>query len=276
MQSKSQIRSIASTSLPTSSREPCDSPLWVSLRRTVRAIEGRHIEADAAAALIPFGLADIDAVLGGGLPRPALHEIAATSEAAVAAATGFTLAMAKRGAEARPVLWVAEDMARKESGAPYGPGLDESGLSPEQVVMVAAAQAHDVLWAMEEALRCRAIGAVIGEIRKENAIDAVASRRLSLAAGEGATLALLLRSRPDTRPVAAATRWIVAAQPSTPLPYAVGPPAFAVRLVRNRHGRTGSWVLEWNRAEQRFDLASARPQPVAQTAADRSRDAAVA
>jgi protein ImuA len=239
------------------------------LRHAIRGIEGRHVEADAAAALIPFELADVDAALGGGLSRGALHEIAAVSEADMAAATGFALALAGRGARARAVLWIAEDMALAESGTLYGPGLDEAGLAPDQVITVAAADARTVLWAMEEALRCRAIGAVIGEIRKPNAVDAVAGQRLSLAAHQRHGFALLLRAEPDPRPLAAATRWVIGPAPSAQAPHGTGPPALRAELVRNRHGRTGSWVLEWNRAEQRFDLASAHPQPMAETAADR-------
>ncbi|HEX2215347.1 MAG TPA: DNA repair protein [Xanthobacteraceae bacterium] len=264
----------------TDSSDPLSAPsrcgVLTALRHAIRGIEGRHVEADQAASLMSLGLAAIDETLGGGLPRAALHEIAAESETATAPACAFTLTLAKRGARDRAVLWIAEDMALMESGAPYGPGLDEIGLAPEQMVTVAAARARDVLWAMEEALRCRAVGAVIGEIRKENAIDAVASRRLSLAASQQDTLALLLRVKPDTRPVAAATRWIVGALSAAPVPHGIGPPALAVRLVRNRSGRLGSWVLEWNRAEQCFHLASAHPQPMAGTAVDGSRDAAVA
>ena len=137
----------------------------------------------------------------------ALHEIAAAREAEIAAATGFALGLAAR-APAR-VLWIAEDLSLAESGAPYGPGLDQAGLAPERLITVAAARGRDVLWAMEEALRCRAVGLVIGELRARD-IDRVATRRLALAAAAGNTLGLLLRAAPDDAPSAAATRWIVA------------------------------------------------------------------
>ena len=68
---------------------------------------------------------------------------------------------------------------------------------------------------MEEALRCRALGAVIGELR-HGAIDAVAVRRLSLAAAESGALALLLRATPAGDASTAATRWIVGAASSSP------------------------------------------------------------
>lgn len=246
-----------------------------SLRRTILSLEGRPATLeDGAAAFAPFGVPAIDAALAGGLPRAALHEIAAAGEAEIAAATGFALALAGRSARSHTVLWISEDMAALESGAPYGPGLDEVGLLPEAVLRVTAARPREVLWAMEEALRCRAVGAVIGEIRKASGIDPVASRRLSLAAGRQRTPALLLRAHGAPRPVAAVTRWIVGAAPSAAAPHATGPPAFAVQLVRNRYGRLGSWILEWNRAEQRFELASAHPEPLAEAAADRPRRAA--
>lgn len=242
----------------------------------MRALEGRPETLDEAAGLLAFDLAPLDAALGGGLARAALHEIVAASETEIAAATGFALTLAARLASARAVLWIAEEMSQRESGAPYGPGLDELGLPPEAVLMVTAPHPRDVLWAMEEALRCRAVGAVVGEIRKADAVDDVASRRLALAATRQQRPALLLRARPEIRPAAAATRWIVGAAASAPAHSGPGPPAFAVHLVRNRLGRLGSWILEWNCVAQRFQLAPAHPQPVAAEAADRPPPAAVA
>src|SRR5262245_44605257 len=72
-----------------------------ALRHAIRGIEGRHVEADKAAALMRFGIAEIDAALGGGLPRPALHEIAAASESEIAAASAFALVLAGRSAQSR-------------------------------------------------------------------------------------------------------------------------------------------------------------------------------
>ena len=85
------------------------------------------------------------------------------------------------------VCWLAEDMTLAENGAPYGVGLDSCGLKPERLLVVNVAHRGDLLWAMEEALRCRAVGTVIGEIR-HSALDMVALRRLSLAAAESGAL----------------------------------------------------------------------------------------
>ena len=108
------------------------------------------------------------------------------------------------------MLWIAEEMARVESGVPHGAGLDAFGLAPERLVTVSVTHRRDLLWGMEEALRCRAVGVVIGEMRAGK-IDAIAVRRLSLAAGESGALALLLRAAPPGDSSTAATRWIVGA-----------------------------------------------------------------
>jgi protein ImuA len=213
---------------------------------------------------LPFGIPVIDTMLGGGLVRSALHEIAATGEAHLPAAAGFALAVAKRAAPSPRLFWVSEDMAFAESGVPHGAGLDALGLAPEQLVMVSVTHRRDLLWAMEEASRCGATTAVIGEMRA-GAIDGVSIRRLSLAAAECGTLALLLRTEPPGDASTAVTRWVVGATPSI----APGAPRLAAQLVRNRRGPTGTWVLEWSDSNEQFILAT-HAQPLAAPALNRS------
>lgn len=250
------------------------------LRRKLSAAEAATGLAGCTAPLT-LGIPAIDGTLGGGLGRGTLHEIAAVRESEIAAATGFALALAARNSSTstgKSVLWIAEDLSLAENGAPYGPGLDEAGVAPERLVTVAAARSRDVLWAMEEALRCRAVGVTIGELRARD-IDQVASRRLSLAAAAGDTLGLILRTAPDDAPSAAATRWIIGAAPSLSEGderfHGIGPPRFVARLVRNRRGHLGAWIMEWNSVEQRFELAT-HSEPVAGAAFDRPHHAAVA
>jgi protein ImuA len=204
---------------------------------------------------LPLGVAAIDAVLGGGLARGALHEIAAADEAHITAAAGFAAGLAPSDAR---LVWIAEDMALIESGAPYGPGLDVFGLRPEKLLTVATAHNRDLLWAMEEALRCRAVGAVIGELR-HGEVDAVAVRRLSLAASASGALALLVRASPPHDASTAATRWIVSATPHD---------SFTAQLTRNRRGPLGAWILQWSHDDERFVFPT-HAQPVAAPVADR-------
>lgn len=213
---------------------------------------------------LPLGVPCIDTLLGGGLARGALHEIAAIGEAHLPAAAGFALGLMQHSAPSPRLFWIAEDMALAESGVPHGAGLDAFGLAPEQLVMVSTTHRRDLLWAMEEALRCGATTAAIGEIRS-GVIDGIAIRRLSLAAAESSALALLLRTEPPNDASTAATRWIVGAAPST----AFGAPRFAAQLVRNRRGPVGSWILEWSDSDGQFIIAT-HAQPLAAPAVDRS------
>jgi protein ImuA len=270
------------------------------LRRQLGALEAATGLAGDCGALFAFGTPVIDAALGGGLGGGTLHEIAAAREAEVPAASGFALALAARrmrGAPApignscgarndgrpvsvptsgRNVFWIAEDLSLAENGALYGPGLDETGIAPERLITVAAPCARDVLWTMEEALRCRAVGMVIGEMRPRG-IDQVATRRLALAAAAGNALGIILYAAPDDAPSAAVTRWIIGAASSLDAErsHDVGSPRFLARLVRNRRGLLGTWIVEWNSVEQRFELAT-HSEPVAGATFDRPHRTAVA
>jgi len=243
-----------------------------ALRRRLASIQGADLPRARRTDDGPLGGC---AAAAGAVALATLNEVAATSESEMAAATGFVLplcAWATGAAGRRATVWIAEDMALAENGAPYGPGLDAFGLIPEQLIRIAVSNARDVPWAMEEALRSRGVGAVIGELRGGD-IGLTASRRLSLAAGRDGATAFLLRSAPSPAPLTAASRWVIGAAPSTH-GYGPGPPRFAVRLTRNRRGNTGSWLLEWNSDGQRFDIAAADRQPVAEAASDRPPRAA--
>src|SRR5262249_23673656 len=85
----------------------------------------RSLQPDSGSGAIPFGIAPIDDALGGGLARAALHEVAASGESALTAATQFVLGFASRASQPRAVVWVAEEMGLLENGVPYGPGLDD-------------------------------------------------------------------------------------------------------------------------------------------------------
>jgi protein ImuA len=263
------------------------SPVLDRLRQALLSAERASELFSLCNPLLAIGIAAIDTALGGGLACGALHEIAATRESETAVATGFALALAARNARnsrrglrtsrgqisslPKTALWIAEDLSLAENGQLYGPGLDQAGIAPEHLITVSAPRARDVLWAMEEALRCHAVGVVIGEVRAHG-IEHVTTRRLSLAAAAGNTLGFLLRTLPDDDPSACATRWMIGAAPHhfpSPRFHDIGPPRWTVHLRRNRRGHPGTWIVEWNSVEQRFELAK-NPQPMAGTALDRS------
>ncbi|MEA2976575.1 MAG: protein ImuA [Alphaproteobacteria bacterium] len=238
------------------------------LRRAVAEIEGSHPSLEDGGSL-PLGLAELDAALGGGFAFGAVHELAPSALWHLGATTGFALALAARAdAGSKNILWIQPDFAGHEAGQLYGPGLAMFGLSLERLLVLRVARPTEALWAMEEALKCRALVTVIAELTEEGAAaDPTATRRLALAARDGGVLGLLLRHRPLPEPSAAATRWEISAAPSEPDAFGgLGRTAFTLSLSKNRRGSTGRWTVTWDHHERTFSPLSVG---VAQTAADR-------
>jgi protein ImuA len=236
-----------------------------ALRQLIRALERGPGAALGEATPLAFGDPLIDGPLGGGLMRGALHEIATRAPLATAP-LGFALALLARAPG--PFVFVLHEPAAAEDGAPYGPGLDAFGIAPERLIIVRVRRPEQVLWAMEEALRLAALAAVIGEIRgATRAVDLVATRRLALAAGKSGVAAFLLRAGAMPGAIAAATRWTIAPAPSRD-PLGLGPPRLAARLLRNRFGLPGAWLLEWSPHAYRFQAATLS-EPLAALPLDR-------
>jgi protein ImuA len=148
--------------------------------------------------------------------------------------------------------------------------LLELGIDPSRVLLLCAAHAEDALRAASDALTCAALGAVVIEIPGEpRLLDLVASRRLTLgAAGKNVTVFLLrFGAQPDAS--TAETRWLIRSSSSPPGEENWGRPAFACELVRNRHGRTGHWVMEWSCDDGVFRQSAADRGAVVSAAFDR-------
>jgi protein ImuA len=230
--------------------------------------------------LLPFGAAALDSILGGGLMRGALHEVAPLAEGDAPAAGGFCTSVLSRALlfeKRKPLLWVRHELATIEDGAPYGPGLAALGLDPARILFVLAANAKEVLEAMEHALRSATLAAVFGELRGAAKLDLRASRRLSLAAARGATPAFLLRLGAGEQlraPVSAATRWRIAALASGEAPAdGIGAPRFKADLVRNRRGPAACFSLEWRTHDRIFSLVPALRERLASPPVGRPRPA---
>jgi protein ImuA len=238
------------------------------LKQTVAKLEGQRTDLTPEHCALPFGIAEIDRVLGGGLASASLHEIAADTWLDAGAALGFTLALAARAYDRRDVLWIQTDFAALEGGNLYGPGNDALGLPSRAMLVLKTPRPLDALRAMEEALRCRALSSVICELPDDGALaDLTATQRLTLAAREGSAFGFLLRHRASPLAVAADTRWKISAVTSRPDRFGgLGNAAFTASLLRNRRGPEGQWIIAWNHHERAFSTLS---RTMAQAAFDR-------
>lgn len=250
----------------------------MSTLATLRArIERIETHGAVAPDRIALGHGDADAALQGGLARGALHEVFAEGGRHGASATGFIAGLTARVTARRPLVWVRQDFCEVESGALSMHGLAAFGLDPRTLVTVRAFDVESALRTAADALACDALGAVVLEVWGEaRQLDLVASRKLTLAAQASGVTALLLRLAAQPAPSTAESRWIVRAAHSPPVAPGSewGAPRFDAKLVRNRHGPTGRWIMEWKCDECLFS-ETADSQPVAAAPAYRPHQAGV-
>lgn len=217
--------------------QPAIEALRARIRRIEAAGRPRH-------AVLPFGLAAIDAALpGGGLALGALHEVAGGGAGAVDGAAAALFAAGIVARTSGPVLWC---VTRPDL---FAPALSQAGLDPDRAIYVEAGDETTVLACFEEGLRHGGLGAAVAEVAR---LSMTASRRLQLAAEASGTIGLAVRRwRRATdatdfgQPTAAATRWRVTALPSEPLPVpGVGRSRWLVELIRCRAGECADFVVD--------------------------------
>lgn len=226
-------------------------PTIAELRSMLRAIQGDASDRP----VLPFGLEPLDASLADhGLRLDALHEMSSSGSnwGDEASAVLFAAGIAAR--TCGDVLWVVR------SRDLFAPGLYQAGLAPSRVIYAEARDDAELLALVEEGLRHRGLGAVVGEARR---VAMAQTRRLQLAAEGGSTIALLLRrpqrggADPFDTPSAAVTRWRLTHAPSTPVPWdGLGRACWRVQCVRQRGGDPFELLVEGSDEAGRLALAT--------------------
>jgi cell division inhibitor SulA/protein ImuA len=135
--------------------------------------------------VVPTGHARLDRELpGGGWPAGTLSEVLhdGVGIGEVSFLSGM-LAAATR--EDRLVAWIGPPHL------PYAPALAQAGLDLARCLVVRPANREDALWALEQALKSGACGAVLGWL--DDKADYAALRRLQMASEAGRAIAILFR-----------------------------------------------------------------------------------
>lgn len=207
--------------------------------------------ADAEVALGPIRYSFPNAIF----PLGAIHEFIAED---VAATGGFVAGvvstlMQHQGA----AIWVSA------SRTIFPPALRSFGISPERIAFIDLKKERDVLWAIEEALKCNGLAAVVGELKQ---LDFTTSRRLQLAVEQSKVTGFVLRDHsPQLNTTACIARWKITSLPSKTndgLP-GIGNPKWNVELLKVRNGKPGSWQVEWAEGKFRpvYEFASVMAVP---------------
>ena len=189
-----------------------------------------------------IGLGPMEAAFPNGVfPKGALHEFLTELPEHAAASIGFISGLLQfLMQEGGACLWIGV------SRMVFPPALQAFGVEPDRIIFVDLKQEKDVLWAMEEGLKCEGLSAVIAEVRD---ISLTASRRLQLAVEKSKVTGFILRNDPGRRSTTACVaRWKIspAASVLEPGMPGVGFPRWNVELLKVRNGNPGSWKIEWS------------------------------
>jgi protein ImuA len=213
--------------------------LIAQLRAQILSLQGVRVASHHKQ--IGTGLGPIQAAFPqGAFPVGAMHEFISKDAGQSAATSGFMAALAGFLMKQDGIcLWVG--MRRTV----FPPALSFFGVAPERVIFIDVKKERDLLWMIEEGLRCQALAAVVGQVQE---IGLTASRRLQLACEQSRVTGLLHRVSPRSmNPVAAVCRWQISPLPAdgqNGLP-GVGHPRWNVQLLKIRNGQPGSWQVEW-------------------------------
>jgi protein ImuA len=189
-------------------------------------------------------------------PRGYLHEVFADTLVNTGAAFGFALAQAKAMlSDARPGLLILSLKSEtQELGLPYALGFRSFGLEATAFVLIRTDTITELLWAMEEAIACRAVGAVVADVAyPHKALDFTASRRIALRTAASGASVFLVRYARDREATAARYRWRVEPQLSQSPPFderASGPPRWRLTLEKGTLGRKAApqgekYLVDW-------------------------------
>ncbi len=188
-------------------------------------------------------------------PTSAVHEFICSGHETKAATCGFIGAiLSSLVKNNRACIWIS----RQRNIFP--PALQAFGIEPQQVIFIQPLKEKDLLWTMEEALRCDALSAVVCEARE---ISFIASRRLQLAVEESHVTGFIIRQDPRNLATACDARWKIsslAGEVEEGLP-GVGYPRWQIELLKVRNGKPGNWEATWKQGRFLFEQNTIRLLP---------------
>jgi len=174
-------------------------------------------------------------------PVAATHEFLVDREENFSATSGFVSHIISELMKRNGIcIWI------KSSANVFPPALKLFGVDPDKIVFIHVKRQKEILWVMEEALRCDGLAAVVGEISEINFNE---SRRFKLAVEKSRVTGFVIRNKPrNVNITACVSRWrisSVSSESKNNLP-GVGFPRWNIELLKIRNGKPGKWKMEYS------------------------------
>ena len=181
-----------------------------------------------------------DAFPNGIFPTGSIHEFIISKTNQSAATLAFVSGIVGKLAQSAGVtLWIS---SRRSV---FPPGLAIFGIEPDKIIFIDLQNELDCFWAMEEALKCNGLTAVVCEAQN---LSFTASRRFQLAVEQSGVTGFMLRHMPRSLSAnACIARWRISSlksQLQDKMP-GVGFPRWNVELLKLRNGKQRSWEIEF-------------------------------
>lgn len=183
----------------------------------------------------------LQAFPGKQFPWAVVHEFLYDGPENAAATNGFISGLLGTLMEKNGIsIWVGPTQQI------FPPALKNFGINADKIIFIKLQKEKEILWTMEEALKCEGLAAVIGDVP---GISFTASRRLQLAVEKSKVTGFLLRQT-NNRLVTTAfvCRWKITTAPAITiddLP-GVGFPCWNVQLEKVKNGKPGNWLIAFH------------------------------
>jgi protein ImuA len=215
-----------------------DRAIIEALQKQIQNLHNRRTEGQPSLSL---GLGPMEAAFPCKVfPRGAVHELISHSAEDAASTAGFMAVVLSKLLKSNGCcLWIGPHRI-------FPPALKNFGVEPDRILFVNTLKPKDTLWALEEAMKCEALTAVVGELCE---LGFQESRRLQLAVERSQVTAFIHRHRPKAEnAVTCVSRWKITSLESVNpgnLP-GVGFPCWNVALLKVRNGKPGEWQVQWS------------------------------
>jgi len=216
---------------------PAKANIIAQLQRDILPLQGFKPTSEK----MTMGLGAIEqAFPNNSFPLGAVHEFICPDAEAISSTGGFIASiLSKLMQNDSASIWISS------SQNIFVPALPSFGINPDKIIFINLKNQKEILWAMEEALKCEGLAAVIGEIPE---LSFTFSRRLQLAVEQSRVTGFIIQNNPrKLETTACIARWQVNSLPSesyNDMP-GVGFPRWNIELLKVRNGKPGTWQIEY-------------------------------